>query len=105
PMANPSTYAIFTVSLHDALPICAERGRWGDVVDGDRGRVLGEAAVLVDDPGAHGRRARAVVEDTVDRGRRAGARVRRTREGCARAEERAAELRARGHLVWRPRPE
>src|SRR6185312_15143016 len=50
------------------------RGR-GDVVDGDGRGVFGEAAVLVDDPGADSRRAWAVVEDAVDRGRRAAAGV------------------------------
>src|SRR6185503_15110023 len=48
------------------------RGR-GDVVDGDGRGVFGEAAVLVDDPGADRRRARAIVEDAVDRGCRAAA--------------------------------
>src|SRR5215210_268854 len=58
-----------------------------DVVDGDGSRVLGEAAVLVDDARSDGGAGWAVGEGTADRSRRAAARISCARKRGTRAGE------------------
>src|SRR3712207_7596882 len=88
---DTATTEIYTLSLHDALPIWARRVRPGRPLrPADRhGQLAGRAAALVR-PAGHGRAARAAAASQQVRAQRAG-----------RSEEHTSELQSRQYLVCR----
>src|SRR5439155_26160358 len=94
-LTAPPTTQIYTLSLHDALPIssgiclCSDEGR-------RHARVSGTASQSPRNPGAHDR-------VHLDPGLRSSEGLRKTLRGPhrRRSEEHTSELQSRGHLVCR----
>src|SRR5439155_22532322 len=85
---STATTAIYTLSLHDALPICL----------GLRG---GRGAVAIEDSPGGVRAARAAGCEVIGVATTFGPRTLRGAHASRRSEEHTSELQSRGHLVCR----